>query len=114
MEKGRTQISVIELSKYVKIKSLSSLPFPGKIGLLLAIFGIFLPENRVGSQVKGGESKFDKYYFIHTIPGQLSVKKFWFKCFQFCGYRSQRTFQKNLDFQILVVFLVPFLHFYKT
>ena len=28
-----------------------------------------------GSQVKGVESKFDKHCFIHTIPGQLSVKK---------------------------------------
>ena len=35
----------------------------------------------VGSQVKRVESKFDKYYFIHPIPGQLPVKKFWFKYF---------------------------------
>ena len=35
------------------------------------MFGIFLPGNRAGSQVKGVKSKFDKYYFIHTIPGQL-------------------------------------------
>ena len=29
----------------------------------------FLPGNRAGSQVKGVESKFNKNYFIHTIPG---------------------------------------------
>ena len=73
---GKT--SVIELSKYVKIKSLSPLPFSGKIRLLFAIFRIFLPGNTAGSQVKGVESKCDKYYFIHTIPDQLPIKKFWF------------------------------------
>ena len=76
---GKT--STIELSKYLKMKSLSSLTFPGKIRLLFAIFAIFLPGNRAGSQVKGVESKFDKYYFIHTILGQIFVKKFWFKYF---------------------------------
>ena len=35
----------------------------------------------VGSQVKGVESKFDKYYFIDLFSGQLPVKKFWFKYF---------------------------------
>ena len=35
----------------------------------------------MGSQVKGVESKFDKYYFIHLISGQLPVKKYWFKYF---------------------------------
>ena len=69
------------LSKYTKMKSLFPLAFPQTIRLLLAIFGIFLPGNRAGSQVKGLESKFDKYYFIHTILGQLDVKKFGFKYF---------------------------------
>ena len=63
------------------MKSLSPLPFPGKIRLLFAIFAIFLSGNRAGSKVKGTESKFDKNYFIHTIPGQLPVKRFWFKYF---------------------------------
>ena len=63
------------------MKSLSHLPFPRKILLLFAIFRIFLPGNRARSQVKRVESKFDKYYFIHTIPGQLPVKKLWFKYF---------------------------------
>ena len=68
--------SDIELSKYVKMKPLSLLPFPRKMQLLFAIFGIILPGNRAGSQVKGVESKFDKYYFIDTNPGQLLIKTF--------------------------------------
>ena len=56
-------------------------PFREKLRLLFAIFGINLPGNRAGSQARGVESKFDKYYFIHTIPGQLPVKTFWFKYF---------------------------------
>ena len=55
---GKT--SAIWLSKYVKIKTLSPLPFPEKTRLLFAIFRLFLPGNRVGSQMKGLESKFDK------------------------------------------------------
>ena len=42
---------------------------------------IILPGNTVESQVKGVESKFDKYYFIHPILGQLLLKKIWFKYF---------------------------------
>ena len=64
-----------------KIKALSSLTFRENIRLLFAIFGLLLPGNMVGSQVKGLESKFNKSYFIHTIPGQLPVKKFWFQHF---------------------------------
>ena len=37
------------LSKYVKIKALSPLPFPGKVRLLLSTFGLFLPGNRARS-----------------------------------------------------------------
>ena len=91
---GKT--SAIELSKYVRIKSLFHLPFPGKIRLLFAIFGVTLPGNTVGSQFKGVESKFDKYYFIYTVPGQLPVKKIVSNIFQFWGQVSQRTFQKTL------------------
>ena len=43
--------------------------------LLFAIFELFLPGKRARSQVKRLELKFDKSYFMHTIPGQLSVKK---------------------------------------
>ena len=34
--------------------------FPEKTQLLFAIVGLFLPGNRVGLQLKGLESKFDK------------------------------------------------------
>ena len=52
--------SSIKLSKYVKIKALFPLPFPGTTRLIFAIFVLFLPRNRVESKIKGLESKFDK------------------------------------------------------
>ena len=62
--------SAIQLFNYVKMKSLSHLSLLGKIRLLFAVFGVFLPRNGAWSQVKGVvESKFDKY-FIHTILGK--------------------------------------------
>ena len=63
------------------MKTLSPLPCPEKILLLSAIFGIILPGNTVGSQVKRVEPKIEKHCFIHTIFGQPPVKKFWFKYF---------------------------------
>ena len=53
-------MSAIGPSKYVKIKALSPLPFSGKTQLLFAISGLFLPGNRVESQIKGLELKFDQ------------------------------------------------------
>ena len=83
-------------------KSRLYISFPGKIRLLFALFGQFLAGNRTGSQVKGTESKFDITFFTHTIPGQRLLKSFGSSTFQFCGYRLQWTFQKNLnaDFQV--------------
>ena len=43
---GKT--SAIELSKYVRMKSLSPLPFPGRMWLLFTIFGIIITGNTVG------------------------------------------------------------------
>ena len=42
-------------------------------------------------------------------------KNFGVNIFQFCGYRWQRTFQKdfNADFQVWLLFLVPRLYFWK-
>ena len=71
--------SAIGLSKYVRINTLSPLLFPGIIRLLFELFNIFLARNKVGSHVKESESKFDISYFIHTIPGQLPVKNFFFQ-----------------------------------
>ena len=48
--------------------------FREKYDYFLQYLDYFCP-NRAGSQVKGLESKFDKTYFIHAIPGQLPVKK---------------------------------------
>ena len=82
------------------MKSLSPLPFPGKIRLLFAIFGTFLPGNRAGSKVKGVESKFDKYYFIHTIPGQLPAAT------DHKGHFNRRNFKEiSTGFSYLADFL---------
>ena len=40
--------SPIGLSKYVKLKALSSIPLSGKIRLIFALIGIFLAGNRAG------------------------------------------------------------------
>ena len=42
------------------MKALSPLPFPGGTRLRFAIFGLFLPGNMVGSQIKKLKSKFDE------------------------------------------------------
>ena len=66
----------IGLSKYVKITALSSLPFPGKIQLLFALFGLLLEGNWARSHIQGSESKFDIACFTNSIPSQLNVKTF--------------------------------------
>ena len=84
-------------AKYVKMMALSPLSFPGKIWLLFAIFELFLPGNREWSQVKELESKFGKSYFIHTIPGQLPVKKFLIPtCSSFAAIDHKGHFKKIL------------------
>ena len=110
-----TRLFLLKMAKIEKISSsseeLQSLSYPNMLKESVHLLSPFPEKWDYFLKYLGYFSKFDKYYFIHTIPGQLPVKKFWFKYFQFCGYRSQRTFQKNQDFQILLVFLVPFLHF---
>ena len=58
--KQKWKTSAIELSRYVKIKSLSPLPFPERIRLLFVVFGIILSGNTVRSQVNEVEPKTDK------------------------------------------------------
>ena len=49
------------------------------------------------SQVKEVESKFDKYHFIHTIPGEISVKKILVQMFpSFVGIDHTGRFRENL------------------
>ena len=107
--------SAIGLSQYVKIKVLSPLSLPEKIRLLFVLFGLFLAGNRARSLFKESESKFDISYFTHTIPDQLPVEMFCASTFQFYGYKSQKTFQKDLNrhFQFWLLFLIPRLHFSK-
>ena len=89
----------IGLSKYVKIKALSSLPF---------LFGLFLVGNRESLHVQGSELKFNIVLFTRTIPGQLNVKTFWFLNIPVCGYRWQRIFQKKFNplFRVRLLFSV--------
>ena len=97
------------------MKSLSLLPFLGKIRLVFAIIGIFLSGNKARSQDKGVELKFDKYYFIHTINDRLSVKKLVQIFSSFAAIDYKGYFRKIIrgDFRIWLVFLAQFLHFLK-
>ena len=72
-------------------KALSLLPFPGKTWLVFVRFpGLFLAENRAGSQIRGSEWKFDISYFTYTSPGKLPAKKFWVQ--HFPGFSSLDAF----------------------
>ena len=75
-----------------------------------------LPGNREGSQVKGLESKFGKSYFIHTIPGQLPVKKILIPTFSsFAATDHKGHFGKALTgFSSLAAFLGTTPTFLKT
>ena len=74
--------------------------FPRKIQFVFALFGLFLVGNTVGSPNQVSKSKFDIYYQNFPIwPTQFlvfNVRKN-SSTFQFCGYRWQKTFQKNVD-----------------
>ena len=100
-------------AKYVKIKALSPLPFPGKMIIICNIWAIFArKQGGITSQrvrIKIWQILFHPHYSWST-----SYKKnFDSDNFQFCGYRSQRTFQKsfNPNSQVWLLFLVPHLHF---
>ena len=67
------------------------------------------------------ESKSQNQNLTYLIPPTWFLvnflkKNFGSSTFQFCGYRSQRTFQKNfnLDFQVWLLFLVPHVHLWKN
>ena len=79
--------STIGLSNFVKIKALSPLPFPGKIWLLFALFGLFL-----AAKGRGHNWKVPNQHLTYPISPKQFFKKLLFSTFQFCGYRS---FQKN-------------------
>ena len=71
--------SAIELPKYVIMKPFFL--FREKYDYFLQYLECFYWETGRGHKSKRVESKFDKYYVTHTIPGQLYVKKNWFKYF---------------------------------
>ena len=78
--KWQGKTSAIRLSKYVKIKVLSPLFFPGKTDYFLHYLGYFWQELERGLKSKG-RSKFGIPCFNHTILGQLPVKNIWFQHF---------------------------------
>ena len=85
-----------------------SSPLSGKNTITFCNIWAIYARKQGGFTVQELESK--------LIPGQLPVKNFWFQhFFQFCGYRSQRTFQKNFhsNFQVWLLFLVQRLLFSK-
>ena len=71
----RKNFSHWAIQKCLKQVSISSL-LSGKNMITFCAIWAILAGKRVRSLVKGFESKFDIPYFIHTILGQLSVKKF--------------------------------------
>ena len=90
------------------------------IWLLLALFGLFIGRKQCKATSSRVEIKFD---IPISIFGQLKLKKKnGSSTFQFCGCRSQSTFQKNfkLAFQVWFLFkdekacmpfLIVFFHF---
>ena len=85
---GKT--SAICLSKYVKIKSLSPLPFPGKTQLLFCNIWAFFARKR--GRVTNQRVRIKIWQNFVNL-----YKHFGFNIFQFCSYRSQRTFRKNFN-----------------
>ena len=80
--------------------------------ITFAILRLLLPGNREESQVKGLESKFGKSYFIHTIPGQLPVKKILIPTFSsFAATDHKGDFRKVLT-RIFVFGCFPWYHAY--
>ena len=93
------------------MKALSPLPLPGKTLLLFGIFGLFLPRNGKGSQIKELESKFDKILqiskniLVPTFSGFAAIdhkghfRKFfnWILKFGYeLGYRMQKLMLNRL------------------
>ena len=99
--------------------SISSL-FPGKNGYFLHCLDCFWQETGGtgagrGSEVKGLESKFDISSFIHMIPGQLLVKRFWFQRFPVLWLQVTKDITQNFnpDCENWLHFLIPCFNFWK-
>ena len=122
--KWQGKTSAIRLSKYVKIKVLSPLLFPGKTDYFLHYLGYFWQELERGLKSKG-QSKFGIPCFNHMILGQLPVKNIWFQhflilrlyvtkdisersfkfgCFQISNPKNQNIFFKKKRIKIFSFF----------
>ena len=91
-------------------------PFWEKYDYFLQCLGCFYQETWRGHMPRGKNQNSINTVLSTWFLVNFLLKKFGSNIFQFCSYRSQRTFQNhfNLDFQIWLVFLVPFLNFLKT
>ena len=88
-------------------------PFWEKCNYFLQYLKYFYQEKGRCHKSKGLNENLTNTFSSTRFLDNFLQKKFGSNIFQFCGYRSERTFQKNFnpDFQIWLVFLVPFLHF---
>ena len=101
--------------KIVKIKTPSSLYFPGKMQILLALFWLFLLKPDRGHK-SNGQNQNSAYSISPTqFLVNLLSKNLGSRTFRFCGFRSQRTIRKNLTtgFQVWLLFSLQRLHFLK-
>ena len=90
IEKDRQYLgknSAIGLSKYVKSKALSPLPFPGKTQLSFAIFGLFLEFLQILTKF----SEFVKTIWFHNFPVLQLYHKGHFRK-NFTGFSSLAAF----------------------
>ena len=86
--------------------------FREKYDYFLQYLGYFYQETGRGHKSKEYNQNLTNTILSTRFLVNFLSKNFGSNIFQFCGYRSQWTFQKNFnpDFQIWLVFLVPFLH----
>ena len=90
-------------------------PFRKKCEYFLQYLGYFCQETGRGHYSKCCNQNLTNPISSTRFLVNFLSKYFGVNIFQFCGYRWQRTFQKDLnaDFQVWLLFLVPHLYFWK-
>ena len=91
------KVLTIQLLKHGKTNALSLLPIPGKIRLLLSLFGLFLAGNKAWSHIQGSKSKFDiPYLQSHNSWATLYQKSLLSALTSFAAIGTKRHFSKIL------------------
>ena len=86
------------LSKYVKIKAVSLLPFQGKIRLLFALLGLFLAGNRIESQIKRVRIKiWHILFYPHSSWASFCNKSLVSALPSFAAIACKKPFRKNFS-----------------